>query len=101
MRDFESSFLTLVPAEVSGFDDLLGDSITYRITLDPHQDRKAFTLRTVPAVAAARPKQRAFAVISRSKPVARNAAQMLDTIVVCGQISCYHREYSVSLQGAG
>ncbi len=101
VRDFENSFLTLVRAEVSGFDDLLGNSITYRITLGPHQDRKAFTLQTVPAVAAARAKRRAFAVISRSKPVARNAAQMLDTFVVCAQISCYHREYPVSLQGAG
>ena len=30
VRDFESSFLTLDPAAVSGFDDLLGHSITYR-----------------------------------------------------------------------
>ena len=35
VRDFESSFLTLDPAEVSGFDDLLGHSITYRIALGP------------------------------------------------------------------
>ena len=53
VRDFESSFLTLDPAEVSGFDDLLGQSITYRIALGPQQGRKAFTLQTVPAVAAA------------------------------------------------
>ena len=52
-RDFENSFLTLDPAEVSGFDDLLGHSITYRIALGPQQGRKAFTLQTVPAVAAA------------------------------------------------
>ncbi len=52
VRDFDSSFLTLDPAEVSGFDDLLGHSITYRIALGPHQGRKAFTLQTVPAVAA-------------------------------------------------
>ena len=53
VRDFESSFLTLDPADVSDFDDLLGHSITYRIALGPHQGRKAFTLQTVPAVAAA------------------------------------------------
>ena len=53
VRDFESSFLTLDPAEVSGFDNLLGNSITYRIALGPHQGRKAFTLQTVPAVASA------------------------------------------------
>ena len=35
VRDFESSFLTLDSAEVSGFDDLLGHSITYRIALGP------------------------------------------------------------------
>ncbi len=39
--------------EVSGFDDLLGHAITYRIALGPHQGRKAFTLQTVPAVASA------------------------------------------------
>ena len=43
----------LCPTEISGFDDLLGHSITYRIALGPHQGRKAFTLQTVPAVAAA------------------------------------------------
>ena len=41
VRDFESRFLTLDPVEVSGFDDLLGHSITYRIALGPHQGRKA------------------------------------------------------------
>ena len=53
VRDVENSFLTLDPTEISGFDDLLGHSITYRIALGPHQGRKAFTLQTVPAVAAA------------------------------------------------
>ncbi len=53
VRDFESSFLILDPAEVSAFNDLLGHSITYHIALGPHQGRKAFTLQTVPAVAAA------------------------------------------------
>ena len=41
VRDFENSFLTLDSAEVSGFDDLLGHSITYRIALGPQQGRKA------------------------------------------------------------
>ena len=52
VHDFESSFLTLDPAEVSGLDDLLRHSITYRIALGAQQGRKAFTLQTVPAVAA-------------------------------------------------
>ncbi len=52
MRDVENSFLRLNPTEISGFGDLLGHSITYRIALGPHQGRKAFTLQTVPAVAA-------------------------------------------------
>ncbi len=52
-RDFESGFLALDPAEVSGFDDLLGHSIIYCIALGPHQGHKAFTLQTVPAVASA------------------------------------------------
>ena len=51
--DVENSFLSLDSADASGFEDLLGHSITYRIALGPHQGRKAFTLQTVPAVAAA------------------------------------------------
>jgi hypothetical protein len=43
--DFENSFLTSHPVEISGFDDLLGHSIIYRVALGPHQGRKAFTLR--------------------------------------------------------
>ncbi len=53
MRDVENSFLSLDSADVSGFDDLLGHSITYRIALGPQQGRKAFTLQTVSAVASA------------------------------------------------
>ena len=53
VRDLENSFLTLGSAEGSGFDDLLGHSITYRIALGPHQGRKAFTLQPVPVVTAA------------------------------------------------
>ena len=51
--DFENSFLTADTPAGAGFEVLLGHSITYRITLGPHQGRKAFTLQTVPAVAAA------------------------------------------------
>ena len=40
------------PPDGAGFEDLLGHAITYRIALGPHQGRKAFTLQTVPAVAA-------------------------------------------------
>ncbi len=53
MRDVENSFLSLDSADVSGFDDLLGHSITYRIALGPPPGRKAFDLQTVPAAAAA------------------------------------------------
>jgi len=53
VRDVENRFLSLDSADASGFDDLLGHSITYRIALGPHQGHKAFTLQTVPAVAAA------------------------------------------------
>ncbi len=35
VRDFENSFLTLDPADVAGFNDLLGHSITYRVALGP------------------------------------------------------------------
>ncbi len=52
VRDLESSFLIVDSPDSSGFDDLLGHSITYRIALGPHQGRKAFTEQTVPAVAA-------------------------------------------------
>ena len=51
VRDFESSFLMVDSPDGTGFDDLLGHSITYRIALGPQQGRKAFTLQTVPAVA--------------------------------------------------
>ena len=40
------------PPDGAGFEDLLGHAITYRIALGPHQGCKAFTLQTVPAVAA-------------------------------------------------
>ena len=52
MRDFEHSFLTVDTPDRAGFEDLSGHSITYRIALGSHQGRKAFTLQTVPAVAA-------------------------------------------------
>ena len=52
VRDLENPFLTLDSSDESSFDDLLGHSITYRIALGPHQGRQAFTLQTVPAVAA-------------------------------------------------
>ena len=51
VRDLEDPFLTLDSPDESGFDALLGHSITYRIALGPHQDRKAFTLQTVAAAA--------------------------------------------------
>ena len=51
MRDLEKPLLTLDAPDSSGFDDLWGHSITYRIALSPHQGRQAFTLQRVPAVA--------------------------------------------------
>ena len=42
-------FLAVDTPDGTGFDDLLGHSITYRVALGPHQGRKAFTLQTVPA----------------------------------------------------
>ena len=48
VRDFESSFLTLGPAEVSGFDDLLGHSITYRIALGPQQGTRGRAEKPAP-----------------------------------------------------
>jgi hypothetical protein len=50
VRDVENSFLTLDRTAISGFDDLLSHSITYRTALGPLQGRKVFTLQTVPAV---------------------------------------------------
>ena len=49
VRDVENSFLAVDTPDGTGFDDLLGHSITYRVALGPHQGRKAFTLQTVPA----------------------------------------------------
>lgn len=51
VRNLESSLLTFDSHGESGFDALLGHSITYRIALRPHQGRKAFTLHTMPAAA--------------------------------------------------
>ena len=48
VRDLENSFLAVDTPDGTGFDGLLGHSITYRIALGPHQGRKAFTLQTVP-----------------------------------------------------
>ena len=51
MRDLKDSFLLRLDSpDESGFEALLGHSITYRIALGPHQGRQAFTWQ-VPAVA--------------------------------------------------
>lgn len=49
VRDLENTYLTLDSHDESGFDALLGHSITYRIALGPQQGRNAFTLQTLPA----------------------------------------------------
>ena len=41
VRDLERSSLRLEPTDESGFEALLGHSITYRIALGPQQGRKA------------------------------------------------------------
>ncbi|MCP4408214.1 MAG: IS91 family transposase, partial [Gammaproteobacteria bacterium] len=50
-RDAQNSFLTSdsVPVPGGPMDELLGHSITYRITIGPQVGRKVFTLQTLPA----------------------------------------------------
>ena len=48
VRDAEQSYLTLDEPEEDSMNQLQGYSITYRITVDPHQGRKVFTLQTLP-----------------------------------------------------
>jgi len=73
VRDLENSFLAVDTPDGTGFDDLLGHSITYRIALGPHQGRKAFTLQTVPAVAA----------VDHNSSVAKAAGFSLHAGVTC------------------
>ncbi len=42
VRDIENTYLALESTDVSTMDDLLGHSISYRIAVGPHADRKAF-----------------------------------------------------------
>ena len=49
VRDVENSHLQLDAVDQSAMDDLLGHSITYRITFGHQTGRKAFALQTVPA----------------------------------------------------
>ena len=71
VRDFESSFLTLDPAEVSGFDDLLGHSITYRIARARNTPTKARTTTksaTANASCANYPNARRSSACNSSRP---------------------------------
>ena len=47
-RDAENSYLSGEVMEAEPLDQLLGDSITYRIAVGPHTGRKVFTLQTLP-----------------------------------------------------
>ena len=44
VRDAENGYLALEPEGEDALAPVLGDAITYRIALGPHQGRKAFTL---------------------------------------------------------
>ena len=48
-RDAESSYLAGDALEAGPMEQLLGSSITYRITVGAQQGRKVFTLQTLPA----------------------------------------------------
>ncbi len=52
MRDAESAYLDWDSEQASALDDLAGHSITYRVAVGPHQGQKAYTLQTLPAIAA-------------------------------------------------
>ena len=49
VRDCENSYLTFDPASGGPMDDLIGNSITYRVAMGPRAGQKVFTLQTVPA----------------------------------------------------
>jgi Putative transposase len=49
VRDAENAWLEAAPGEDSVFEELLGNSITYRIAIGSQQGRKAFTLQTLAA----------------------------------------------------
>ncbi len=51
VRDLENNLLTLDSPDDAGFDESLGNSVTFHIALGPHQGRKAYTLQTLPAAA--------------------------------------------------
>jgi len=48
-RDAENSYLASDAVDEDPLNQLLGHSITYRITVGPQQGRKVFTLQTLPA----------------------------------------------------
>ena len=48
--DEESSYLRLDTSDDEAMQQLYGHSITYRITLGPHQGCKVFTLQSLPPV---------------------------------------------------
>ncbi|MGH8598059.1 MAG: hypothetical protein ACREXT_15495 [Gammaproteobacteria bacterium] len=50
VRDLENGYLTLGPSDDATLDELRGHSSTYRLALDPHAGRKAFTLQTLRVV---------------------------------------------------
>jgi hypothetical protein len=49
-RDAENSYLASDAVDEDSMNQLLGNSITYRIAVGPQRGRKVFTLQTLPAV---------------------------------------------------
>lgn len=52
IRDADHAYLDWDDDEASVLDELAGHAITYRVAIGPHQGQKAFTLQTLPAIAA-------------------------------------------------
>jgi hypothetical protein len=50
-QDTENSYLALQNPDDEAMQQLYGHSITYRIAIEPQQDRKVFTLQSIPSIA--------------------------------------------------
>ena len=48
-RDAENSYLNLQEGDEDPIQQILGCSVSYRITIGPQQGRKVFTLQTIPS----------------------------------------------------
>lgn len=52
IRDADIAYLDWDGEQASALDELAGQSTTYRVSVGPHQGQKAFTLQTLPPIAA-------------------------------------------------